>query len=317
MNTEINNSAVDVLRNLPVIVNGSLGDALQPTQWKNTIDKLDNLYSSGHKGHIMVPTKYVPNHAQVKHLLSHYPKIWLWIAITGLQETSLFSSQDYQRFYFDACNYSDRVVCAIRPIIPERNNSYFDLLPILKMVNAGDKLLTYSGYRDPKTRGGCKYVEPDLFSTIDSYCLDNSIVYANKCICLVARVTNSRCVIHDPGPPENTNIIERIGYHFVINSNEIQLSGDTFGQTPSRGDIAFVRLITGGKVSAKEIRQTIMLSINTFRKIKLGCSSSWFAWSRQVPCVINCDYCIADYSSAEHIDIDEIGCNPQELLSLI
>jgi hypothetical protein len=315
MNAE--NLDLDIFKKLPVIINGSLGDALQPTQWRNTIEKLDNLYSSGHEGHIMVPTKYVVNLEKTKYLFLNYPNIWLWIAITGLQETKFFSFQDYQRFYFDTCNYSNRVVCAIRPIIPGRNNNFSDLLPILEMTRAGNKLLTYSGYRDPDKQGSPKYEEPELFSMINSFCLDNSIVFAKKCICLIAKFTNSRCVIHNPLPLTNIKLIERLGYKFKIDNDEIQLSGESAEAIPSRGDVAFVRLITRGKVTSKQLKQTIMLSLKKLENLKIGCSSSWFAWSKQVPCMINCDYCIADYSKADHIDISEIGCNPQDILSII
>ncbi len=128
---------LDCLSEIPVSINGNYGDSLQPSQWQDTLSKLKSLKKSGHKANIMVPTKYVMNSEQMNIIKTEFPDVWIFFAITGLNESKLFSTEDYLRSYEKLCENLNNVVCSIRPIVKGMNDNMSTLLPILERVSKG------------------------------------------------------------------------------------------------------------------------------------------------------------------------------------
>lgn len=305
------------LQSLPISINGYFGDALQPGQWENTLAKLENLRNTGHIGEVMIPTKFAASEEQLRYLFTNFPRVWLWYAITGLNETDMFSLEDHKRTYNLACNFSDRVVCAIRPIIPNRNDSMQTLISILEMVKAGNRMLLYEGYRDPNIVGSKKYEPLHLFNEIADYCDKNGILAKNKCTCIISTVLSKNCIIHEPQPPRNLEILESLGYWFDFSTQGVFLKGASSGDNITRGDVAFSRILTGGNVEAENPIASELLSIQLEKLPRLACTSSWFSWAQQRSCIINCDYCFANYDSKVRVELDEFGCNPLNLVDYV
>lgn len=303
-----------VLQSLPMSINGFYGDAMQPTQWNDTVSKLEELKRSGHSGDIMVPTKYIMTDEQIKILSNNFPDVWVFYAITGLEEKYLLA--DYEKSYSKLCEAIDKVVCVIRPIIPNKNDSFKVINPILEMVKRGNKLLTYTGYRDPNMIGSKKHQNTELFDEINSYCKTNDILSKEKCVCMVAAYNNSSCHIHDKSSIINADLIKALGYEITVVDDKLYLHNHKNSNQLSKGDIAFVNILTKSKPIASNFTQSEILSFDINGK-KLVSSSSWFSWARQIPCIIGCDYCFADFKSNVRIELDEFGCNPIELLNII
>lgn len=307
----------EIVRNLPISINGFLGDALQPSQWPDTLAKLEDLHQSGHGGHIMIPTKYVPGSEQERVLAEHFPNVWIWMAITGLNESHLFSLEEYRDAYYRLCSRMARIVCAIRPIVPGQNDSIAVLRPIIDMVAKGNRMLTYEGYRDPMILGSKKYRNEALFSEIDNYCREKGITVRQKCVCLVAAVTSSICYHCNPQAPRNEELLSAFGYHYEVEDNRVVNLRYGASQRATKGDVAFANIVTGARVDAESMLATEVLSLQLPGRKKLVSTSSWFSWARQVPCVVGCDYCFADYKSLVRTEPAVFGCNPRELLTLL
>lgn len=313
----IETTYAEIVRNLPISINGFLGDALQPSQWPDTLAKLEELHKSGHGGHIMIPTKYVPSSEQERVLAEHFPNVWIWMAITGLNESRLFSLGEYRDAYYRLCSRMARIVCAIRPIVPGQNDSMAVLRPIIDMVAKGNRMLTYEGYRDPMTLGSKKYRNEALFSEIDNDCREKGITVRQKCVCLVAAVTNSICYHCHPQPPRNQELLRAFGYQYEVEDNRVVNLRYGASQQATKGDVAFANIVTGARVGAESMLATEVLSLQLPGRKKLVSTSSWFSWARQVPCVVGCGYCFADYKSLVRTEPAVFGCNPQELLTLL
>jgi hypothetical protein len=304
---------IAILQSMPVSVNGYLGDALQPTQWNNTIEKLKTLKNSGHNGQVMVPTKFAATQKQLDYLFTNFPNVWLWYAITGLSETNLFSFEDLKNSYNYACSLSNRVVCAIRPIVPNQNDNLQFILPILEMVKNGNRMLLYEGYRDPNIVGSKKYEPKNLFKEISDYCVSNEILADQKCICIVSNVLGKKCPIHHPQKHRNLKLLKIFGYRFIVNDGVLILKGFSGSERVTRGDVAFARIVTGGMVTTNNPIISEILSIRYNKNKRLVCTSSWFSWARQQSCIINCDYCFGSYESKVRVNLDEFGCDPLRL----
>lgn len=303
-----------ILKSLPLSLNGFLGDAMQPSQWENTVSKLDSLKQSGHVGEIMIPTKHLVTDEQIKLLKKVHPSIWIFYSITGMEEKFCFS--DYERSYRKLCEAIEKTVCVIRPIVPNINDKIEKISPILEMVKRGNKMLTYTGYRDPNITGSKKYVNPHFFNEINSWCESNNILSREKCACIVAAYNNTKCHIHEQSPISNVDFLEQIGYKITICDNKLYLQGHKNNNRITKGDIAFINIASKNKPIVDNFVESEILSFECNNR-KLVCSSSWFSWARQIPCIINCDYCFANFSSNVRINLEEFGCNPIELLKLI
>lgn len=303
------------LEQIPIAINSSYGDALQPNQWKNTLSKIEKLHNSGHKGEIMIGSKYIISKNQLDILSKNFPSIWLFYAITGLGESKIFSMQDYQKAYLSTCDKMKHVVCAIRPIIPDRNDKIEKLISIIEMVQKGRKLLTYTGYRDPEKPGSKKYNDPILFEEIENNCMIRDITVKTKCACIVAKVTNKLCVVHDfRKQPENLNLLSHLGYKFIVDEDKLILYANSSSKIITKGDLSFTRMITNYQTVSNNASPSEILSINLKNNKKLVCTSSWFNWAMQTKCEIGCDYCFANYNSKVRINLSDFGCSPVDIL---
>lgn len=302
------------LKTIPIAINVSYGDAFQPSQWNDTLTKLDSLQKTGHSGPIMVGTKYIISDKQLDYLSSLYPKIWLFISITGLNETNLFTFKEYGEFYIKACTKINNVVCAIRPIIPFKNDSLEILSPIIDLVADGGKKLTYTGFRDSQIQGSPKYFNDKLFNQINELCAKKNILCKEKCACIISAAIKEPCPVHSKSSPINIELIKALGYNFSLNENGLNLLGYKNSLTITKGDLSFIRILSKSSFIYNYNSPSEILSLKTKNYKYLVCTSSWFNWSKQVYCDVNCSYCFANYNSKVRIDLDDFGCNPTFLI---
>jgi len=299
------------LQDLPIAINGYLGDAL--IQWEDTIFKLESLYDSNHMGNIMVPTKKIMSATHIKVLSSHFKNIWIFFAITGLDELHKGSLKDYEKSYLQLCDHFKNVVCAIRPIIPGKNDKIEIIEPILKMVNHGNKLLMVGGYKDIYDKLLPQYRNETLFEYMRNYCLENGIKFKEKCIDIISDATNKEYLVSEVSQ-QNLKMASSLGYKFEqINNSIIPL--DNYNGCLTKGDLNFVKLITHGKVTAASYLNSQVISVKIRPGINLVCSSSWFHWAKQTSCPVKCFYCFADYKSLIRTELEEFGCNPAILIN--
>ncbi len=265
----------------------------------------------------MIPTKYVITDNQLEIISKHFPKVWIFIAITGLNETKLFSLNDYLESYAKMCSKLDNVVCAVRPIVKGENDNMVTIAPILEAVKQGNKLLTYTGFRDPSLPGSEKYVDEALFDQIENYCMHNEIVVEQKCACIVARVTKQKCHIHNDGLPTNLDLIQALGYEIELESDRINILGFRGNGEITKGDYAFIQMITRSTPKKREYEFSEILSIRLESDLRLVCTSSWFQWANQIACRVGCWYCFADFKSDVRINLPHFGCNPKDILTIL
>lgn len=310
-------TALNSLSNIPVSINGNYGDSLQPSQWKDTLFKLESLHGSNHKGAIMIPTKYIISDEQLNIIAENFPNVWIFIAITGLNETKLFSLDEYLESYLKICSKLKNVVCAMRPIVEGQNDNLETLLPIMNTVKDGNRLLTYTGYRDPSIKGSQKFENENIFTEIEQFCKLNNITVERKCACMVSAVTNQPCHIHDDGVPQNIDLLKMLGYDLEVINNKVKILGFKNDFKISKGDVSFVQLLSKSKPLHNGYENSEILSINLKDNKKLVCTSSWFQWATQTSCRVGCWYCFADYKSDVRINLPNFGCNPKDILELI
>ncbi len=306
----MNYQIFEPLMKLPVAINSSFGDAFQPSQWNDTINKLKSLKATSHKGPIMIGSKYIISDSQLEQLKKINKNLWLFIAITGLNESDMFSFNDYKKFYLRACSHFENVVCAIRPIINGQNDTMKKILPIIQLVSKGNKMLTYTGYRNPKIPGSPKYSDIKLFNNIEKACSEYGVTTKQKCSCIVSEKTNRACWVHSTGTPKNLELLKLLGYNFTIIEKSIKVLDYNGNPNITKGDISFIKMICESSLVSGQIKSySEILSLKIDKK-PLVATSSWFNWSRQTICDIDCFYCFANYNSKVRIDLPEFGTNP-------
>ncbi len=306
-----------ILSEIPVSINSNYGDAFQPSQWDDTLKKLRILTECEHKGSIMIGSKYIITDSQLEEINKINPDVWLFVSITGIEGSCCFSMSEYEEYYYRACKYLKNVVCVIRPIIPCRNDRIELLLPIIKMVGKGKRMLTYGGFKDPKITGSPQYKNENLFNRIEYECKKNGIVCTEKTVCLVNAINHTDCFVHCKTKPKHLNLIQALGYRFYIKDEKLIMTGYKDSDCLSAGDISFIKMICKSSLVIGDVKsQSQILSIR-INNTPLVCTSSWFNWARQIDCAVKCDYCFASNEVESRIDLEYYGCNPIELINIL
>ena len=303
------------MQGLPVEINGYLGDALLGLQWNDTLSKLESLYASNHLGDVMIPTKKIMTKEQQEILSRNYKNVWIFFAITGLDELGLGSLAPYEEAYLSLCEKFANVVCAFRPIMPNQNDKREVVTPIIEMVSRGNKLLTYTGYKDIYDASTPQYRNEEFYTYIREYCAAKGVTVREKCIEIRAasKGTNGFDKLYDDCGLE---MARQLGYSVEVVEGKIILSSRH--NLISKGDLNFVKLLAkSSSVSSSNFVNSQILSLKLLNGLKLVCTSSWFQWARQVPCAVGCSYCFADYRSVIRTQPSRFGCNPIEILKLI
>ena len=302
---------------IPVSINASYGDAFQPLLWNDTLNKLSILASCGHKAPVMIGSKYIITDAQFEEIKKINQDVWLFIAITGLDKCCSFSMKEYEEYYLKACGHLKNVVCAIRPIIPKRNDNMETLLPVIQMVGKGKKMLTYTGFKNSSIVGCPQYRNEPLFNLIEQECHKHSILCYEKSVCIVCAINQTDCFVHCKTEPIHLDLIKALGYDFHVENGQLIVTGYNGNNYLSKGDISFIRMLTKSSLVSGNISSLAQILSFRIDNIPLVSTSSWFNWARQTNCVVGCDYCFAGYDSKTRIDLEYYGCNPPDLTKVL
>lgn len=314
---EIKRKYLQTLSEIPVSINSNYGDAFQPSQWSDTLNKLSILTECGHRGNIMIASKYIINNTQLEEINKINPNVWLFISITGIDDSCCFTMKEYNEYYYRACKRLKNVVCVIRPIIPNRNDKIEYILPIIKMVSKGRRMLTYGGFKDPQIPASPQYRNEHLFNLIDCECKKNSVYCTEKTVCLVNAINHTRCFAHCKTKPINVELVKAFGYRVNIKDGKLIITGFRDSDCLSAGDISFIKMISKSSLVTGDVKSKSLILSFRANDIPLVCTSSWFNWARQTDCVVKCDYCFASNEVKTRIDLENYGCNPIELISLL
>ncbi len=317
METEhIREAVKDALLRLPIAVNTNYGDAFQPSQWDNTIEKLEKLKADGHQGEVMISSKWALSDEQIAELHAVNPNVWLAIGLNGTDETPRFSMEERIDAYLRVCQTFDRVFLTLRPIIPGRNNTMDVLLPMVEVAARGNKILHHGGFRDPYTPGYKKYVYPELRAELEAACAERGVKCFPKTCCLVADYKGIPCPTCSDSEPQHVDVLRALGYQLEMDENgAVRLLGFRGGDVVTKGDVCFARHICQtARVSRTQNDYHEKMSMTGPDGQTLICTSGWFGWSREwYACEIGCDYCFVRPGLPIHYDAGDAGCSPLDL----
>ncbi|MBW4085043.1 hypothetical protein [Paenibacillus sp. S150] len=195
------------------------------------------------------------------------------------------------------------VIILVRPIIPGRNDQYKNLERIVDVAkNTSGRLITGAIHDEFKR----KNVNENVKERLVELCVKNGVRYFHKSSCAAAEITNSRCWMHDLDRPVNLDVVKRLGYEFTLVDGRVCLRYATVG------DLNFIRMITKSYILTENFLTGYNLLSISNEDYKYEVSSSWYSWSTNTFCEINCDYCIIH--SIEYLDNEcEIGVNPSQI----
>lgn len=272
----------DWWKKIPICINNALGDPLIKSQIDNTIYKLN--YLCNYKAPYSIITKAVIDDEIYEKLMSvkKSKNLVVMYSLTGLNEGG-YSFDERVKTIEQLKEIFGTVIILVRPIIAKRNDNEEILRKIVNVAkNTSKILITGSVHNEFKN----KQINDNVKSLLIKICQDNGVKYFHKSSCAASYITHSKCWMHDLDTPQNIEVVEKLGYNFYMKDNKICLYRATMG------DLNFLRMITNSYILADKVENNYnILSIGD-KDNKFEVSSSWFSWSRNTGCSINCDYCI-------------------------
>ncbi|MDO8646803.1 MAG: radical SAM protein [Candidatus Diapherotrites archaeon] len=290
-----------------------MGDPLQKDQWKNTLSKLISLEMSNHSGPVGLITKSLLTKTQLERLKKSPLDVWVFMSITGLNENKKTNFDKIRENYLKACSELKHVIVYLRPIIPNYNDNLKAINPIIDLAAKGQKLIVVRGYKDINLSNRPYLENKKLTARISKICGQKKVKMYERTVCAVSDFYKTPCPVHENLNPVNVEFIRKIGYPLhAVNGNlfpDPKLGGDSYPWT--RGDKNFIKIICHNAPKLPKLNNLTLLS-KTINDSFCDCTSSWFGWTRQAPCTINCWYCIAS-SKVKPSKLRSVGCNPLDL----
>ena len=304
------------LSNIPISLNTHFGDPFQPDQWANTLEKIKYLKSQGYLGEMEVSTKWIITDEQIEELYAIAPDLWIICGVTGINEVEGISIEERFDNYLRICKRFKKVIINVRPLIPGINNNMEVLTPIIEVAARGNKLLKHGGYANPTSMDNSKTKYDDLKALIHAKCVELGVNDGPKCTCLVTDVTGRVCTTFDELDPTNLDVLEALGFDFVMDDGYVKLTGYNGSGEVTKGDVSFARFI----IQSARIRSewtdphAYMQMRGQFGQV-LICTSSWFHWAKEVPCMVNCFYCHVrpENPFINATQAGDTGCSPIDL----
>lgn len=300
---------VHALSKIPILINNIQGDPFMPSQIMDTFGKLDSLIKSEHQGPIGVTTKSVISDNLMKKI-AQYNKISnliMFYTFTGLNEGNVSFDQRLDTFT-QLSNLLSNVVLLFRPIVEGQNDSPELIRIFADLCQKTSSCLVYTGlYISEGGRENKKVLKPDTEKLILDICHEKKVPVFPKSSCATKHLLGCCCFAHVNEGPYDVDVAKYF-YDVKYDSGELLLDHGT------PGDLNFLRFITHKNPTILKRSPYHFLSLPT--TMPLLCSSSFFSWSRVVPCDIGCWYCSADYVFPECKQPMVIGCNPADLVDI-
>lgn len=315
--SDLKERARNCMSNIPVTINTHYGDPFQPDQWEDTLSKLRYLRAQEYEGEIEVSSKWVISDEQISELHRINPKLWIFCGITGMNEGGIPMETRVDN-YLRICTKFPQTVLNIRPLIPGINDSMEILKPIIDVAAKGRQLLKHGGFidTDHAELGKTKY--DILKEDIHSYCVQVGVNDGPKCAVIVSDVTGRVNSTYAKSAPVNLDVLDGIGYRYMMEGDDVRLLGYREGSEVTKGDVSFARLIIqSSKILPEWTDSHIHLSFLGPRGQYLACTSSWFHWAREVGCMVACPYCHVRPGTPIYLYKGDSGCSPLDLYEMI
>jgi hypothetical protein len=296
------NMTDSALRSLPVSISNILGDPFLPEQAEDTYAKLDSLRESAHDGPISILTKARFDPSMLKRLATYsgMSRLIVFYTMTGFSEGGI-PFRDRLANYRQLSGAVPRLVLLFRPVVPNSNDSDEIINTLVSLCAETKTHLVYTGIYVDDGSAKRKFLPPETEKRILEHCQEQKVHAFPKTACAAAHILGSPCYAHVREAPVNLALAKRF-YDLEEDNQGLMLAKGT------PGDLNFIRHLTHTKVTIRSVNRYHFLSLRT--AVPLLCSSSWFSWSRVIPCAMHCWYCCADYVFPECRTHNEIGCNP-------
>ena len=287
---------------IPISVNSAFGDALTSSQIDDTCMKLNFLKQ--HNAAYGFCTKAVPDQ-KILEKLQQVPitsNLSIRYSLTGLDEGG-YSFEERLNAIKELKSIFGKVIIITRPLIYGRNTSKDNLLRLVKAASETSGLLITGGLHDKTKR---KQIDIDVRQQLTDLCKEYGVKYFHKSSCASAYITGKKCWVHNLHKPINVSVLDDLGYEYVIKDNRIILKYGTVG------DLNFLRMITGSYVLCNQLTSGYNLLSFSDKNCIFDVTSSWYSWSQNRRCQLNCDYCII--REIEYLENDsQIGVRPDEI----
>ncbi len=316
VSSELKSKILNCMSNIPISINTHFGDPFQPDQWENTLQKIQYLKKQGYRGEIEVSTKWILTDEQIDRLYAIAPDMWIICGVTGLNEKKDVTLEERFDHYLRICQKFPKTIINLRPLIPGMNDSMEVLRPIIDVAAKGRRLLKHGGYVNPTSMDNSKTKYDDLKAQIHAYCERVGVNDGPKCTCLVTDVTGRVCTTFSELEPSNLDVLEALGFDFVMENGKVRLTGFMGSGQVTKGDVSFARFIVQSSRVVNEWTDphAYMQMKNPDGKV-LICTSSWFHWATEVPCMVNCFYCHVrpENPFINATQAGDTGCSPIDL----
>ncbi len=296
------NSIVPWWSKIPISINSAFGDALSSSQIDDTCMKLNILKT--HNAAYGFCTKAVPDEKIFDKLrqVSITSNLSVRYSLTGLDEGG-YSFEERLNAIKELKSIFGRVIIITRPLIYGRNTSKENLLKLVKAASETSGLLITGGLHDKTKR---KQVDVDVKQQLIDLCKEYGVKYFYKSSCASAYITGKDCWMHNLHEPTNISVLDNLGYEYEIEDGKIILKYGTVG------DLNFLRMVTGSYIFCKQLTSGYNLLSFSDENCIFDVTSSWYSWSQNRPCQINCDYCII--REIEYLETNcQIGVRPDEI----
>ena len=291
---------------IPISINCAYGDPLMRVQIEDTCFKLHSLIN--HKAPVGFCTKGILSDFTLKRLQDTQlgNNVVIRYSLTGLNEAGFTFAKRVKTIY-QLCDVfgKENVIISPRPIIPGRNDHFDNLRDIVEVAkDTGRKLIIGGLHNEFKHKTVAQRVENTLLDLCDK----NGIKVFYKSSCASAYTKKTNCWMHDLGTPQNLDVIRSLGYEFDMHDGKILLPHST------TGDLNFVRMVTASYVTTRKLHNNYnLLSFSTNEK-EYETTSSWYAWARNIPHCLGCDYCIINDIEYLEQSKKDIGSHPRDIL---
>lgn len=316
VSAELKERIKSVLSNVPISLNAHFGDPCQPNQWENTLEKIRYLKAQGYQGEIEISTKWILTDAQLDELQKIAPDLWIICGVTGLNEMKGVSMEERFDHYLRVCKRFPKTIINVRPLIPGKNDSMAVLAPIVEVAAKGRRLLKHGGYVNPTSMDNSKTKYEDLKREIHAYCEKLGVNDGPKCTCLVTDVTGRVCTTFAELEPTNLDVLEALGFDFVMEDGYVKLTGFEGSGQVTKGDVSFARfIIQSSRIRSEWTDPHAYMQMKNPDGQTMICTSSWFHWAKEVPCMVNCFYCHVrpENPFINATQAGDTGCSPIDL----
>lgn len=194
----------DLLREIPVSINNMYGDPV--LQWQNTVEKMDALLESGHRGPVGIIMKGGLSDAKVEDLRDRYEAGLRVVNLVSISELGSIEKVGHAHRYENLRKLTEAglpTIAYVRPLIPPHNTDEVTLTKMFDgITESGCNTVVVSGFRgdesmvqkmspDPNVDYvmRVKVMPPEVYETVKRLAEERGVQLFTRTACAVAAVT--------------------------------------------------------------------------------------------------------------------------------